>query len=439
SDHRNSILDVPVGILFEDTDLQPPFSPQLLAFEFLDCEPHGESAETAVSLFSQRCGSTTEFQMPPFSYPGSPSFVPTEMQLCAVRLMVVAYVFTSTRNGGSIELYGAISELQNAHPNGLFIIAGDFNHVNLKTVLPKFHHYVDSATRGANTLGLVYTNIPGGYRAEPHPHLGYSDHISLMQISAYRPLVRRSKRVLKQVKTWPAGAISALQDCFECTDWNMLREAATNNDSINLEEYKTSVTSYIGKCIDDMTVSKTITTRTNQKPWMTAKVRTLLKSSDFTFRAGDKTALKTARAKLSRAIKEAKCAHAQRIHSHFQDNRDSRPMWQSIQMITNYKTTSPACDNDSSLPDMLNDFYARFEAQNNVTARKTIPALNYQVLCLSMADVKRTLYRVNPRKAGGPDNITARVLRECASSLSIAVVTTCLKTMTSSSSPMTQP
>ncbi|XDV24235.1 hypothetical protein PO909_028463, partial [Leuciscus waleckii] len=26
SDHRNSILDVPVGILFEDTELQPPNS-----------------------------------------------------------------------------------------------------------------------------------------------------------------------------------------------------------------------------------------------------------------------------------------------------------------------------------------------------------------------------------------------------------------------------
>ncbi|KAK3560784.1 hypothetical protein QTP86_019477, partial [Hemibagrus guttatus] len=74
----------------------------------------------------------------------------------------------------------------------------------------------------------------------------------------YRPLVRRSKPVLKQVKTWPAGAISALQDCFECTDWNMFREAATNGDSINLEEYTTSVTSYIGKCIDDVTVSKPV-------------------------------------------------------------------------------------------------------------------------------------------------------------------------------------
>ncbi|KAK3509846.1 hypothetical protein QTP70_014800, partial [Hemibagrus guttatus] len=167
------------------------------------------------------------------------------------------------------------------------------------SVLPKFHQHVDFATRGTNTLYLVYTNIPGAYRAEPCPHLGYSDHISVMLIPAYRPLVRRSKPVLKQVKTWPAGAISALQDCFECTDWNMFREAATNGHSINLEEYTTSVTSYVGKCIDDVTVSKTITTCSNQKPWMTAEVRALLKLRDSAFKAGDKEALRTARAKLS--------------------------------------------------------------------------------------------------------------------------------------------
>ncbi|KAK3549941.1 hypothetical protein QTP86_016871, partial [Hemibagrus guttatus] len=103
-------------------------------------------------------------------------------------------------------------------------------------------------------------------------------------------------------------------------------EAATNGDSINLKEYTTSVTSHIGKCIDDVTVSKTITTRSNQKPWMTAKVHALLKSRDSAFRAGEKTALKTARAKLYRAIREAKHAHAQRIHGHFQDSGDSRRM-----------------------------------------------------------------------------------------------------------------
>ncbi|KAK3565327.1 hypothetical protein QTP86_005494 [Hemibagrus guttatus] len=83
----------------------------------------------------------------------------------------------------------------------------------------------------------------------------------------------------------------------------------------------------------------------------------------------------------------------------------------------NYKTTSPACDSDTSLPDMLNDFYARFEAQNSVAARKTIPLPNTQVLCLSVADMKRTLCQINPRKSAGPDNIPGRVLRECEEQL----------------------
>ncbi|KAK3551103.1 hypothetical protein QTP70_013026 [Hemibagrus guttatus] len=90
----------------------------------------------------------------------------------------------------------------------------------------------------------------------------------------------------------------------------------------------------------------------------------------------------------------------------------------------------------------LNDFYAQFEAQNNVAERKTIPPPNEQVLCLSTADVKRTLCRVDPQKSAGPDSIPDRVLRECAEqladvfidifniSLSSTVVPMCLKTTT---------
>ncbi|KAI4898267.1 hypothetical protein NFI96_029825 [Prochilodus magdalenae] len=162
------------------------------------------------------------------------------------------------------ELYSVISGLQNTHPDGLFIVAGDFNHVNLKSVLPKFHQHVNFGKRRANKLDLVYTNIPSVYLPEPRPHLGYSDHISVMLIPAYRPLVRRLKPVLKQVRTGPSGAISALQDCFQHTDWPMFRAAATYNNTTDLEEYTSSVTSYISKCIDDVTVSKTITTHPNQ-------------------------------------------------------------------------------------------------------------------------------------------------------------------------------
>ncbi|KAK3525553.1 hypothetical protein QTP86_034852, partial [Hemibagrus guttatus] len=340
------------------------------------------------------------------------------------------------------ELYGAISKMQNTHPDGLFIIAGDFNHANLKSVPPKFHQHVDSATRGVNTMDLVYTNIPGAYCAEPRPHLGYSDHISVMLIPAYRPLVRRSKPVLKLVKTWPKGAISALQNCFECTDWDIFRESATNGVTTDLEEYTSSETNYISKCINEVTISKSITTRSNQKPWMTTKVRALIKSRDSAFRVGDKGSLRTARAKLSRAIREAKCTHSHRIHGHFQSSGDTWRIWQGIQSITNYRPVPPASDSDASLPNALNSFYARFEAQNDMTVRKTIPPLEEEVLCLTTADVRKTLRRVNPRKAAGPDNISGRVLRECAEQLadvftdifniflSSAVIPTCLKTTT---------
>ncbi|KAK3573214.1 hypothetical protein QTP86_015131, partial [Hemibagrus guttatus] len=82
------------------------------------------------------------------------------------------------------------------------------------------------------------------------------------------------------------------------------------------------------------------------------------------------------------------------------------------------------------------------QCKNDVTARKAIPPPEDQVLCLTTADVRKTLCRVSPRKSAGPDNIPGRVLRECTEqladvftdifniSLSSAVIPTCLKTTT---------
>ncbi len=340
------------------------------------------------------------------------------------------------------EMYCAISEQQTNNPDGFFIIAGDFNHANLKTVLPKFYQHVNFATRGNNTLDFVYTTVKNAYKAVPRPHLGYSHHISVMLIPAYRPLLKLAKPVQKLITIWPENATSTLQDCFQCTDWNMFKEAATYNNHTDLQEYTETVTAYIKKCMDDVTVTKTITTRANQKPWMTAEVRGLLKTRDEAFRSGDKAALKTARANLSRDIKTAKRSHAQKINNHFTDSRDTRSLWQAIQTITDYKSPPQACDDDPSLPDTLNHFYSRFEMQNDTPAQKLPTPPNDQALCLSAADVRKTLSRINPRKAAGPDNIPGRVLKDCAAqltdvltdifntSLSQAVIPTCLKSTT---------
>ncbi len=388
------------------------------------------------AVLSKHCSSLVEFMF----VKCRPFYLPWEF----TAIVIVAVYIPPCANAKDAlrELYSAISEQQTNNPDGFFIIAGDFNHANLKTVLPKFYQHVNFATRGNNTLDFVYTTVKNAYKAVPRPHLGYSDHISVMLIPAYRPLLKLAKPVQKLITIWPENATSTLQDCFQCTDWNMFKEAATYNNHTDLQEYTETVTAYIKKCMDDVTVTKTITTRANQKPWMTAEVRGLLKTRDEAFRSGDKAALKTARANLSCGIKNAKRSHAQKINNNFTDSRDTRSLWQAIQTITDYKPPPQACDDDPSLPDTLNHFYSRFEMQNDTPAQKLPTPPNDQTLCLSAADVRKTLSRINPRKAAGPDNIPGRVLKDCAAqltdvltdifntSLSQVVVPTCLKSTT---------
>lgn len=122
----------------------------------------------------------------------------------------------------------------------------------------------------------------------------------------------------------------------------------------------------------------------------------LLKARDAAYRSGEEAALRKERAALSRAIKTSKSTHAQKIHNHFTDTKDTRCLWQGIQVITNYRTAPLSCDGDSSLPEALNQFYSRFEEQNDKVARKATPPPNDQVLYLSTSEVRKTLLRVNP-------------------------------------------
>ncbi len=87
-------------------------------------------------------------------------------------------------------------------------------------------------------------------------------------------------------------------------------------------------------------------------------------------------------------------------------------------------------------------FIHGFENAERHTCTKTAHTSQRQALCLSAADVRKTLSRINLRKAAGPNNIPGRVLKDCAAqlmdvltdifntSLSQAVVTTCLKSTT---------
>ena len=119
-------------------------------------------------------------------------------------------------------------------------------------------------------LDLVCTNSPDAYKATPRPHLGRYDHLSVMLVPDYKPLLKHSRPVKKQIRTWPEGAESALQDCFMHTDWEIFKTAASQGGQIDIEEDAEVVTTYIAKCTEDVTVIKTLTACGNRKPCMTA-------------------------------------------------------------------------------------------------------------------------------------------------------------------------
>jgi hypothetical protein len=66
------------------------------------------------------------------------------------------------------------------------------------------------------------------------------------------------------------------------------------------------------------------------------------------------------------------------------------------------------------LPYKLNNFLARFE---NNTVPLTQPAIKACGPSFTVSEVSKTFKRVNPRKAAGPDGISSRALRACATQL----------------------
>ncbi len=155
-------------------------------------------------MVSKHCSSLVEFMF----VKCRPLYLPREF----TAIVIVMFYIPPCANAKDTlcELYSAISEQQTSNPAGFFIIAGDFNHANLKTVLPKFYQHVNVATSGNNKIDFVYTTEKNAYKAVPCPHLGHSDHISVMLIPAYKLEMHRLQfswpiPISDFLEVWPAN------------------------------------------------------------------------------------------------------------------------------------------------------------------------------------------------------------------------------------------
>ncbi len=153
---------------------------------------------------------------------------------------------------------------------------------------------------------------------------------------------------------------SVIKDYFDHVDWDIFR-AASDDD---IKAYSDSVMCFIRKCIEDVVPTKIICIYPNQKPWINSDVRSALSARTSAFKSGNSDDRKQASYDLRRSIKAAKRQYKNKVKEHFNTN-NARSMCQGINNITGFKGNKPATVSiAASLPDELNTFYARFEADN---------------------------------------------------------------------------
>ncbi len=76
------------------------------------------------------------------------------------------------------ELYRNISEEETTHPDAAFIITGDFNKANFRTIAPKYFQHITINTRGDRILDHCYSPFRDAYKSLPRPPFCKSDHSS---------------------------------------------------------------------------------------------------------------------------------------------------------------------------------------------------------------------------------------------------------------------
>ena len=129
---------------------------------------------------------------------------------------------------------------------------------------------------------------------------------------------------------------------------------------------------------------------------------------------GDKERLKQIQKDLDVMIRKCKSDYKSRIEEQF-DSRNVKAEWDGLKSITGYtqKSKNISVKDVKKLANDLNTFYSRFEKPYNSpdTIKKAFTSDNLLCEEISLEEVRRELKKVNPRKATGPDKVTARLLK----------------------------
>ena len=194
-----------------------------------------------------------------------------------------------------------VHDVETRAPDAVKIITGDFNHCDLQKLLPGYQQQIECTTRGQHKLDLFFCSVKDAYTSMPLPLLGHSDHNLVNLMPKYRPLVQRVPPETKLVQDWSPVGWESLKGCFECTDWSVFIDTATD-----VSELADTVCSYINFCVKSVILRKSVKIFSNNKPWVTKHVKEMLNRKKQAFQDKDKDQLTSLHKELRRVLRRVR-------------------------------------------------------------------------------------------------------------------------------------
>ena len=348
-----------------------------------------------------------------------PYYLPREFSQVFVTTVYVNN--KANKEAAASEIVNHILDLENSAPDALKIINGDFNRCSLESNLPNFQQQIhfttrtDPATENTSQLDLFYCNTKDSYKCIKLPPLGHSDHNMISLIPRYRARVCREPVTTKSIQRWTSDARDTLIGCMEATDWSVFTESETNLDTI-----VDTVTSYISWCVDCIVSTKQVKVFPNGKPWINKQIKNLLKDKKKACNDNDTILMKSIQKSIDKEIKNAKKVYKNKIEQNFKDN-NMKKVWDGMNIMSGRKNVnhpSVLCTSNTYANE-LNEFYARFDCNDfseeiHNIRNKLMNCTDHDDYVIDEIDVLKTLKKINPTKAKGPDGLSPRILKICA-------------------------
>ena len=224
----------------------------------------------------------------------------------SVSTIAVCCVYNSTsstrEDEHELELHilESMDLLQTKYPDVSFVVLGDFNRMNINSILnaQSLKQIVYFPTRGQATLDKVLTNIDKFYE-KPYPYcpIGKSDHTCVV----WNPRTHQSHKFTNKTRTYRPMKDSQIREFgtwIQSQDWCDVLQA----DSTQLKTdvfYKT-----VNQAIDMHFPN--VTVKCHDKPWINKKIKVLIHSRQQAFSSGNVTVYKKLRNQVKREIEKCK-------------------------------------------------------------------------------------------------------------------------------------